>query len=175
MCKQHTYRAPHFLMHSCCTVILSLVSRTDVTHHAWLKNHGAHCVSVFAPRTFTLHRAMSHVTPHLMTPSTGTPSSLILNPSFSEHKPCGDPRPHLSGALAEPRPLHHVYNRTKRQNSWCCHVLRRKEEATSNEGSPNVRVPEDHRSVSNMIQRTEETGDGRKAKKPDTVTSRKAH
>ena len=32
-----------FLMHSYCTVILSLTSRTDLTHHAWLKNHGAHC------------------------------------------------------------------------------------------------------------------------------------
>ena len=48
---------------------------------------------------------MSYVTPHLTTPSTGTPSSLFLNPSFSEHKPCGDPRPQLSGALAEPRPF----------------------------------------------------------------------
>ena len=45
---------------------------------------------------------MSNVTPHLMTPSTGTPSSLVLNPSFSEHKRCGDLRPQLSGALAEP-------------------------------------------------------------------------
>ena len=53
------------------------------------------------PKTVTLHRAVSYVTPHLMTPSTGTPSSLILNPSFSEHKPCGDQRPQLSGALAE--------------------------------------------------------------------------
>ena len=40
-----------------------------------------------------------------MTPSTGTPSTLILNLSFSEHKPCGDLRPQLSGALAEPRPF----------------------------------------------------------------------
>ena len=40
-----------------------------------------------------------------MTPSTGTPSSLILNPSFSEHKPFGDLRPQVSGALPEPRPF----------------------------------------------------------------------
>ena len=26
-----------------CTVIVSLTSRTDLTHHAWLKTHGAHC------------------------------------------------------------------------------------------------------------------------------------
>ena len=48
---------------------------------------------------------MSYVTPHWITPSTGTPSSLILKPSLSEHKPCGDLRPQLSGALAEPRPF----------------------------------------------------------------------
>ena len=48
---------------------------------------------------------MSYVTPHLTTPTTGTPSSLFLNPSFGEHKPCGDLRPLLSGALAEPRPF----------------------------------------------------------------------
>ena len=41
-----------------------------------------------------------------MTPSTGTPSSLFPNPSFSEHKPCGDLRPQLSGALAEPPTLY---------------------------------------------------------------------
>ena len=48
-CKQYTYRAHVFLMHSCCTVILSLTSRTDLTHHAWLKNHGAQC-SCLAPK-----------------------------------------------------------------------------------------------------------------------------
>ena len=48
---------------------------------------------------------MPFVMPHLMTPSTGTPSSLILNPSFSEHKPCRGLRPQLSGALAELRPF----------------------------------------------------------------------
>ena len=47
---------------------------------------------------------MSYITPHWMTPSAGTPSSLILNPFLSEHTPCGDLRPQLSGALAEPRP-----------------------------------------------------------------------
>ena len=67
---------------------------------------------VSCPKTFTLHRAMSYVTPHLTTPSTCTPSlsstlssSHVLHPPLSENKPCGDPRPHLSGALAEPRPF----------------------------------------------------------------------
>ena len=57
-------------------------------------------------------RILSYVTPHLITPSTGTPSlsstlssSHVLNPPLSEHKPCGDPRPPLSGALAEHRPF----------------------------------------------------------------------
>ena len=63
-------------------------------------------------KTVTHHRAMSYVTPHLITPSTGTPSlsptlsfSHVPHPLLSEHKPCGDLRPHLSGALAELRPL----------------------------------------------------------------------
>ena len=61
------------------------------------------------PKTVTLHRSMSYVTPHLITPSTGTPSlsptlssSHVLHPPLSEHKPCGDLRPHLSGAFVEP-------------------------------------------------------------------------
>ena len=52
--KQYTYRAHVFsraqfvsvLVPACChscTVILSLTSRTDLTYHAWLQNHGAHC------------------------------------------------------------------------------------------------------------------------------------
>ena len=91
-CKQYTYRAHVFLMHSCGAVILSLTSRTDLTRHAWLHKN--------------IHTPSRNVdvTPHLMTPSTGTPSSLILDPSFSEHKLCGELRPQLSGALAEPRP-----------------------------------------------------------------------
>ena len=48
---------------------------------------------------------MSYISPHLVTPSTGTPPPFILNPSFSEHKPCGDLRPQVSGALPEPRPF----------------------------------------------------------------------
>ena len=67
---------------------------------------------VSCPETVTLHRAMSCVTPHLTTPSTGAPSlsptlssSHVLHPPLSEHKSCGDLRPHLSGALAEPRPF----------------------------------------------------------------------
>ena len=64
----------------------------------------AHC-QCHCPKTFTLYRAVSYVTPHLTTPSTGTPSSLFLNPSFGEHKPCRDLRPQLSGALAEPPPF----------------------------------------------------------------------
>ena len=40
--KQYTYRAHVFLMHSC-TVILSLISRSNLSHHAWLKSYGANC------------------------------------------------------------------------------------------------------------------------------------
>ena len=67
---------------------------------------------MFCSKTVTLHRAMSYVTFHLITQSTGTPSlsstlssSHVLHPPLSEHKPCGDLRPHLSGPLVEPRPF----------------------------------------------------------------------
>ena len=75
------------------------------------QDHGAHCWCL-APKTITLHRALSYVTPHLITPSTGThslsstpSSSHVLHPPLSEHKPCGDLRPHLSGGLTELRPF----------------------------------------------------------------------
>ena len=42
-CKQHTYRAHVSLMPSCCPVILSLTSRTDLTHHAWLQTRESRC------------------------------------------------------------------------------------------------------------------------------------
>ena len=70
---------------------------------AWLKSRSTS--SAFRPKTLTPHRAMSYTLPHLMTPSTGTLSSLILNQSFCEPNPCEDRRPQLSGAVAEPRPF----------------------------------------------------------------------
>ena len=64
-----------------------------------------HSVSVLRQKTVTPRRAVSYVTPHLITPSTGTPSSHVLHAPVNEHKPCGDPRCNPSGALAEPRPF----------------------------------------------------------------------
>ena len=43
-------------------------------------------LTVSCSKTFTLHRTMSCVTPHVMTPSTGIPSTHVLHP-LSEHKP----------------------------------------------------------------------------------------
>ena len=101
VCEQHTCRVHVFLMHSCCAVILSLTSRTNFTHHAWLKNHAAHCQCLSTKHSHFIARCRtSRLT------CTGTPSSLILNHSFSEHKSCGVLRPQ-SGALAEPRPFTH--------------------------------------------------------------------
>ena len=56
----------------------------DFTHwpHA---SESRSTLSVSCPKPVTLHRAMSYVTPHSMTPSTGTP----------EH--CGDLRPPFTG------------------------------------------------------------------------------
>ena len=60
-------------------------SRTDPTHSRGSRNQGAHCLCL-APKTVTLHRAMSYVTPHLTTPSTCTPSlSSTLSSSPALH------------------------------------------------------------------------------------------
>ena len=99
-CKQYTY-CGHVHAHVLHRLVVRVYSRTLTP--AWFKSRST--LSACRPKTFTPHRAMSHITPHLATPSTGTPSSLVLIPSFSEHKPCGDPRPQLSNALVEPRPF----------------------------------------------------------------------
>ena len=102
-CTQYIYRAHVFLMRilSACLsqlVITVVLVQQPLSHAltprtAWLKNHGAHCLS------------------HLTTPSTctlslsSTLSSLhVLHPPLPEHKPCG---PHLSGDLAEPSSFTH--------------------------------------------------------------------
>ena len=58
-CKQYTCSAHVFLMHSRCAVILSLTSRTDLTHHAWLENHGAHCAQALLPHVYFFHLSAS--------------------------------------------------------------------------------------------------------------------
>ena len=60
-----------FFSRTVCAVILSLTSR----NHARLKaQESRSTLLVSCPKTVTLHRAMSYVTPHLVTQSTGTPS-----------------------------------------------------------------------------------------------------
>ena len=54
----HTF----FLMHSCCTVILSLTPRTDLTHRSRTTEY---IVSVLLQN---IHTSSRNVTPHLMTP-----------------------------------------------------------------------------------------------------------
>ena len=121
-CEQHTHRAQVFLVRilSAClsqfvvTVVqvrAATLSRTLIPRTAWLKESRS-TLFVSCSKTVTLHRAMTYVTPHLITLSTGIPSvsstlssSHVLHPPLSEHKPCGDLRPPLSGALAEPRPF----------------------------------------------------------------------
>ena len=78
---------------------------THLSHASSVAQESRSTLLVSFHKTLTLHRAMSYVTLHLMTPGTDAPSSLVLNPFFSEHKPCGDLRPQLSGTLAEPRPV----------------------------------------------------------------------
>ena len=56
-----------------------------------------------------------------MTLSTGTLSSLILKPFLNEHKPFGDLRPQLSGALAEPRPIAGYEPKQLAENKDCKH------------------------------------------------------
>ena len=93
---RHTFRAPHFLMHSSCTDLFLLVVRVY-----------SHTLSAFRPKTFTPHphRAMSY-TLQSLTPRTGTPSSPLLESVFQQsEKHCGDQRPQLSGALTEIPPV----------------------------------------------------------------------
>ena len=55
-------------------------------------------------RSQTGRRAMTWITPSMGTPSLSpilSPSH-VVHPPLSEHKPFGDLRPHLSGAVAEP-------------------------------------------------------------------------
>ena len=47
-------------MHSRCTVIASLTSRTDLAHHAWLKNHGAHCLCLSQNSHTPSHNVVRH-------------------------------------------------------------------------------------------------------------------
>ena len=109
VCQQHTYRAPHFLMHSCCTDLFFLVVRvyshalTQCTCMAQVTKHTV-CVS---PNTCTPHpsRAMSHTLQNL-TPRTGTPSSPFPESVFQRaEQPCEDERPQQSGALTESPPF----------------------------------------------------------------------
>ena len=48
VCRQHTYRAPHFLMHSCCTDLFYLMSECAQSHidpmHLQGSSHEAHCL-----------------------------------------------------------------------------------------------------------------------------------
>ena len=104
VCKQHALPRTRF---SHAQLLYSHLV-TDFTH--WprasrVAQESRSTLSVSCPKTVILHRAMSQVTPHLMTPSTGILSSHVLHPPLSEHKPCGDLRPHLRGALVEPRPF----------------------------------------------------------------------
>ena len=120
--KVYTYSAHVFPMHRLSACLTQFVVKVVQSSSHWLhaltsriargSRVTEHIVSVLPKKTVTLHRAMSYDTPHLITPRTGTPSlsptlsSLhVLHPRLSEHKPCENLRPHLSGALAEPRRL----------------------------------------------------------------------
>ena len=118
-CKQYTVRA-HFVLMRILSACLSQLVVTVVQGHTATQSRtliprttrGSRTTEHFFvsfSKTVTLRRAISYVTPYLTTPSTCTPSLSttpssrnVLLPPLSEHKPGGDLRPHLSGALAEP-------------------------------------------------------------------------
>ena len=85
---------------ACCQSVQSHID--PVRMHG--SSHEAHCLR-FAPKNAltSSRNVVYHAT--LDETKDGHSSSLILNPSFSEHRPCGNLRPQLSGALVEPRPL----------------------------------------------------------------------
>ena len=83
-----------FHMHSCCTVILPQTSRTNFTHHAWLKNHGEHCQCLPTKHSHSIaqcrksrctwwHQARA-LLPHLswILPSAGTNPAEIFGHSW---------------------------------------------------------------------------------------------
>ena len=106
-CRQtHLYRAPHFLMHSCCAVsfvVLLSECSTLISMHL----HGSRLKHIFVSHLKTLHthRAMFY-TVQTLTPRSGTPSSPFPEPAFQDpEQPCQDPRPQQCSALTEPTPL----------------------------------------------------------------------
>ena len=108
--RTDTYRAPLFLMHSCCAVSLqsccqSVPSHIDLHAPAWLKPRST--VSAFRPKTFTPHpRCARSYTLQNLTPRTGTPSSPFPESVFLQsEQPCENQWPQHSGALTEKPPL----------------------------------------------------------------------
>ena len=93
-----------------CPSLLSQLSRytqphshaLTPTHPAWF-NESRSTLFVSCPKTVTLHRALSYT---LLSLSSTPTSSHVQHPALSEHKPCRDPLPHLSGALGRAPTLH---------------------------------------------------------------------
>ena len=105
---------PLFLMHSCCAVSLQSCCQSVQSHMltpcTCMAQVTKHIVCV-SPKN-TPHRAMSYTLPHLMTPSTGTPSLPFLESVFQRAgQPCEDRRPQVSGASTEQSRIHRLGSR----------------------------------------------------------------
>ena len=99
----HTFFPCAFCQRACPSLLSQLSGHIQPHSHAltprnaWLKESRS-TLLVSRSKTVTLHRAMFIC-------YTSLSSSHVLHPPLSEHKPCEDQRPHLSGALAETRPF----------------------------------------------------------------------
>ena len=86
-----------------CTGILSLTSRTDLTQSRMAQGSRTteHIVGVLPQNS---HTSSLNVMCYTSRDYTEHGHSFLISDTIflSEHKPCGDLRPHLSGALAEP-------------------------------------------------------------------------
>ena len=76
---RHTYRVPHFLMHSCCTDVSLLVvrvySHTLTSMHLHGSSHDAHCLRFAQKHSHLILVAQCRTPCRTLTPRTGTPSS----------------------------------------------------------------------------------------------------
>ena len=92
----HTFFSCAFCQRACPSLLSQLSRWIQPQSHALtprtrVARDSRSTLFVSCPKTVTPRRAMSHVTSHLRTPSTGTPSSHVPHPPVSEPKPCADP------------------------------------------------------------------------------------
>ena len=102
-CKKYTVRAGVFLVRILSAWLSQPVTYNHTVRHSSHAPRGSriteHVVCVLLQNSHTSLDNTEHVHSFLFSTLS---SSHVSHPPLSKHKPCGDLRPHLSGALAEP-------------------------------------------------------------------------